>query len=140
MPALVNTTTKALLVVQQVVFDVKDPYKWVDAPADATKETYEFDGNTVVKRAKPLGGSWFVLKATIRLRLRAAALEQAADTARAALPQNLQNQWNDAVVIHNDDPQVILLLQAIGADPLVILAMDPDATLFFGGRSGPTQA
>jgi hypothetical protein len=135
MIALVNTQTKQLIAIRTAQFPVKPPLAWVTAPDMATDATHTYDGAAVVAKPVVVLTSWFVLKTTIRTRLRAAGLETVSNTAWPNLPASTQMAWNDAVVIHNDDPNVIAFLVSIKADPAAILAVDPDAKAFFGARA-----
>ena len=134
---LVDPTTSAIVeVTDGAPFPVPKPMIWVVAPLTTTRENSSWDATTgaVVPTPPPGPSQWYVLKSTIRSRLVAVNLAGAADTARAGLTSAMQNEWLEAVVIHNDDPHVIALLRAIGADPAVILAPDPGADKLFGLR------
>lgn len=63
----------------------------------------------------------YISKLTIRRRLRALGLEDAADAALASNAQ-AQKDWDDAEEIAADDAQVRAMLAAIGANPDEILA------------------
>lgn len=55
-------------------------------------------------------------------RLEAAGLGEIAD---AALTGKARRRWNAAVSLYADDPEIIGFLEAIGADPVAILAPEP---------------
>jgi hypothetical protein len=88
---------------------------------------WTWDGSSFTAPPVPPPVSRRVLKLTIRHRLRAVGLEATADAARATLPAADQQDWNDAWFIYSDDSRMISFLTTIGADPSVVLAMDPDA-------------
>ncbi len=134
---LVDPTTSTIVeVTDGAPFPVPKPLTWVSGALTTTRENSSWDTatGTVVSTPPPGPAQWYVLKSTIRSRLTALNLAGAADTARAALTSAVQNEWLEAVVIHNDDPKVIALLHAIGADPAVVLAPDPGADKLFGLR------
>ncbi len=94
-----------------------DKTTWdVKYPAAATDEQRAAAQAVIDAAPAPLVmGHRYVSKRTIRLRLRAAGLEAAADSALAADPAKLRD-WQEAQDIDPEDADVIAMLTAIGAD------------------------
>ena len=133
--ALINPNTNAIVFIGAMSFPATPPLIWISAPDGVTQGGYTYNGTSFVAIPPPPAPTkWYVLKSTIRTRLTAVNLSAQADAARASLSQAQQNAWNEAVVVNNDDPNMIAFLTAIGANPTAILALDPAATAFFGKR------
>jgi len=76
------------------------------------------EGATLTKRQ--------LLKLTILYRLKEAGLLSAALAALASASAEDQALWSNASRIDCDDAMVLAVLSAIGADPEVIMAIDPN--------------
>jgi hypothetical protein len=70
---------------------------------------------------------WRVLRGTITDRLITAGLDDAAEAALDAGGKTLRRRWDSRWWVWSDDATARALLTAIGADPAIILARDPDA-------------
>lgn len=84
-------------------------------------------GSSFTPPPAPPALPWPVRKLTIRRRLREANLEAAFNAAFATLSQADQDDYRDCVQVSSGEPKAIAILQAIGADPVVILAVDSGA-------------
>ena len=139
MLALVANLDGRVIQISDVSFQIPSVLSWIALPPELESYApaqlhYTGSGFEIVPLPEPTPPEgvtrWPVLKSTIRSRLRSAGLEATADAARATLPDSMQRDWEDALVIASDDQRVIDLLEAIEANPMQILAFDPAAAMF----------
>lgn len=138
MYAIVNTDTGQVLEIRSEMYSgLPEPLDWDVVPPEleglsVNRLIYDDVLGIVAGPLPPEPTAWPVLKSTIRQRLRAVYLEEAADTVRASLPQSDQVEWAECLYVASDDARMIAMLTAIGANPGQILARDSAAIRIFG--------